>query len=129
MAKSLLPAQYAKILFALTEGKSGSELERATQAFVSFLINERALSKKEYIMQAFSEYAKEQQGIKKIVITSARDLSKQVVTEIAHLFGKQTEVETAIDPRLIGGVIVRTGDTVIDASVKGQLEQLQTQLS
>lgn len=128
MAK-MLPKQYAKVLYELTEGKKGSELEKAVEEFVKFLIDERALSKKEYLMKAFKEYAKIQQGIQKIVITSARELSDKMIDEIASLFGKKVEVETAIDESLIGGVVVKSGDSIIDASVKSQLEQLQRQLS
>ncbi|HBB37693.1 MAG: ATP synthase subunit delta [Candidatus Magasanikbacteria bacterium GW2011_GWD2_43_18] len=126
---NLLPKQYAKILFELTDGKSGSALEKAVEEFVKFLIDERALSKKEYLMNAFQEYAKLQQGIQKIVITSARKMSQKMVDDIAGLFGKKVEVETMIDKTLIGGVVVRTGDTILDASVKSQLEQLQKELS
>jgi len=126
---NLLPKQYAKILYKLTEGKSGKEMEKAVEEFVKYLIEERALSKKEYLMKAFKEYAKLQQGIQKIVITSARELSQKMIEEIAGLFGKKVEVETNIDKSLIGGVVVRTGDTILDASVKSQLEQLQKELS
>lgn len=128
MAK-MLPKQYAKVLYELTEGKKGSDLEKAVGEFVKFLIEERALSKKEYLMKAFKEYAKLQQGIQKIVITSARELSDNMVKEITGLFGKKVEVETKIDKSLIGGVVVKSGDSIIDASVKSQLEQLQRQLS
>lgn len=125
----MLPKQYAKVLYELTEGKKGSDLEKAVGEFVKFLIEERALSKKEYLMKAFKEYAKLQQGIQKIVITSARELSDNMVKEITGLFGKKVEVETKIDKSLIGGVVVKSGDSIIDASVKSQLEQLQRQLS
>lgn len=125
----MLPKQYAKVLYELTNGKEGSELEKSVEEFVKFLIDERVLSKKEYLMKAFKEYAKLQQGIQKIVITSARELSDMMVQEIAGLFGKKVEVETTIDESLIGGVIVRSGDNIMDASVKSQLEQLQRQLS
>ena len=80
-------------------------------------------------MKAFKEYAKLQQGVKKIVITSARELSEKITEEIALIFGKKVEVETKIDTTLIGGIVVRTGDTIFDASVKSQLEQLQRQLT
>ncbi|PIR75904.1 MAG: ATP synthase F1 subunit delta [Candidatus Magasanikbacteria bacterium CG_4_9_14_0_2_um_filter_42_11] len=126
---ALLPKQYARILFELTDGKSGDDLELSVETFVKFLIEERALSKKEYLMKAFKEYAKLQQGVKKIVITSARELSEKITEEIALIFGKKVEVETKIDTTLIGGIVVRTGDTIFDASVKSQLEQLQRQLT
>ncbi|PIR75972.1 MAG: ATP synthase F1 subunit delta [Candidatus Magasanikbacteria bacterium CG10_big_fil_rev_8_21_14_0_10_42_10] len=126
---TLLPKQYAKILYELTNGKSGSDLEKTVEAFVTFLVQERVITKKEYILTAFKEYAKTQEGIQKILITSARTMSDSLIEKIAHIFGKKVEVDTAIDASLIGGIVVRSGDTILDASVKTQLEQLQRQLS
>jgi F-type H+-transporting ATPase subunit delta len=43
--------------------------------------------------------------------------------------GKQVKVATRIDRGLIGGVVVRIGDLVIDASLRGRLQQLASQLA
>ena len=39
-------------------------------------------------------------------------------------FGKKIEASVSVDPEIIGGIKIIVGDTVIDASVKGQLQNL-----
>ena len=56
-------------------------------------------------------------------------LWKQEHLQVKKRTGKQVKVATRIDRGLIGGVVVRIGDLVIDASVRGRLQQLATQLA
>lgn len=44
-------------------------------------------------------------------------------------FGREVEVETAVDERLIGGAVIDAGDVVIDGSLKGKLDRLQSALA
>ena len=44
-------------------------------------------------------------------------------------FGRDVEVETAVDAGLIGGAVIDAGDVVIDGSLKGKLARLQTALA
>jgi F-type H+-transporting ATPase subunit delta len=44
-------------------------------------------------------------------------------------FGRDVEIETAIDAGLIGGAVIDAGDVVIDGSIKGKLGRLETALS
>ena len=43
--------------------------------------------------------------------------------------GRKVVVEATLDPSIIGGVVARVGDQLIDASVKGRLEALRRQLA
>jgi F-type H+-transporting ATPase subunit delta len=43
--------------------------------------------------------------------------------------GCEVDLESDVDRSLIGGVVIRTGDRVLDASVKGRLAQLATALA
>jgi F-type H+-transporting ATPase subunit delta len=43
-------------------------------------------------------------------------------------FGKKIEATVSVDPTLIGGARVTVGDTVIDASVRGELQSMSSQL-
>jgi F-type H+-transporting ATPase subunit delta len=44
-------------------------------------------------------------------------------------FGREVEVESAVDASLIGGAVIDAGDVVIDGSLKGKLERLQAALA
>ena len=44
-------------------------------------------------------------------------------------FGREVEIETELDPSLIGGAIIDAGDVVIDGSLRGKLERLQSALA
>jgi F-type H+-transporting ATPase subunit delta len=55
---------------------------------------------------------------------------EQVIAEaVKKRTGKQVKVATRVDRGLIGGVVVRIGDLVIDASLRGRLQQLASQLA
>lgn len=52
-----------------------------------------------------------------------------ITARLEQLSGAQVALETEVDPDLIGGVVVRIGDRLIDGSVRGRLERLRNQLA
>ena len=66
-------------------------------------------------------------------VTSASALPEAEVEQIRaalkRRFGREVQVETAVDERLIGGAVIAAGDVVIDGSLKGKLARLQTALT
>lgn len=75
----------------------------------------------------------ERQGIVRATIQSAAELTaaqKQHTQEVLNQFtGKTVAAVYEVKPELLGGLKVRTGDTLIDASVQGQLDKLAAQLT
>ena len=71
-------------------------------------------------------------GIAAAVVTSAAPLSAEeteaIAARVASLAGTTVSLRTAVDPALIGGVTVRIGDRLIDASVRGRLERLRDRI-
>ena len=65
-------------------------------------------------------------------VTSALPLNKDeqdaVRKNVLAKMGTQTKVDFIVDPQILGGLIVRVGDKVIDGSVAGQLEGLRKSL-
>lgn len=49
-------------------------------------------------------------------------------TSLSKSFGKQVKISVKEDASLIGGMIIRAGDKVIDGSLSGQIQQLARQL-
>ncbi len=71
-------------------------------------------------------------GIVGATLTSARPLDRAeteaVQARVEALAGRTVRLATAVDPSLIGGLTVRVGDRLIDASVRGRLERLRDRL-
>ena len=67
------------------------------------------------------------------VATSAAPLDadelKAVATRLEEIIGGRVELKADVDPHILGGLIVRIGDRLIDGSVLGRLERLRNQLA
>ena len=64
------------------------------------------------------------------VLTSASEVDQEVQDKIAQqlstVLGKTVNLQSSVDPGIIGGMVVRIGDTVYDGSVINQLAQIRT---
>ena len=123
------PIEYAKVLLGLTKDKSGKELDEAIAAFVNYLDFEKAVNKAPYIIEAFERLAKEEEGIVSLEITTAREVSAGMIKKVEDAFGKQVESTVSVDEGLVGGVVVKKGNTILDGSIKTQVQKLQSALS
>ncbi|MGD8379827.1 MAG: F0F1 ATP synthase subunit delta, partial [Gammaproteobacteria bacterium] len=58
------------------------------------------------------------------------DAQKQRIAEaLKRRFGREVELHCVKDESLLGGAVIRAGDTIIDASVRGKLERLASEMS
>jgi ATP synthase F1 delta subunit len=62
-------------------------------------------------------------------ITSAVELDEATVANIGDRIGEQTgrkvQLSSSVEPDLLGGIVVRVGNSIIDASIRNRLEQLR----
>ncbi len=56
------------------------------------------------------------------------DTAERLAAALSAVTGRDVEVKTVIDPHVVGGVVARIGDTVIDGSVRRRLERLRQSL-
>ncbi len=72
----------------------------------------------------------EMAGRVKATLSTASEVDKSVQESVAKklsgILGKEVNLECVVDPDIIGGMVVRVGDTVYDGSVVNQLEQVRT---
>ena len=68
-----------------------------------------------------------------VEITSAIELDKSTVKHIGDRIGEQTgqkiELSAKVEPDILGGIVVRVGNSIIDASIRARLEQLRKQVA
>ena len=127
MAK-ILPLQYAKILYELTKDFKEKDLKKNVEAFVDLLKKNQNLNKISYIIKEFELYAQKTEGKEKAIIRSARPLSEKMLEEIKKSLELKGEIVTENDPEIIGGVIVKIGNKIFDASIKTQINKLKQKL-
>jgi F-type H+-transporting ATPase subunit delta len=72
----------------------------------------------------------EMAGRVKATLTTAsevtKDVRKSVEKKLSKILGKEVKLDCVVDTEIIGGMVVRVGDTVYDGSVVNQLEQVRT---
>ena len=68
-----------------------------------------------------------------VEVTSAIELDKGTVKQIGDRIGEQTgqkiELSAKVEPDILGGIVVRVGNSIIDASIRARLEQLRKQVA
>ena len=101
--------------------------------FLRMLSENRRMELLPEIAGLFEELRHEAERVVKATVTSAVALPDAELESIRDAlrkrFGREVEVETAIDESLIGGALIDAGDVVIDGSLKGKLARLQSALA
>ena len=103
-----------------------------TYRFLQLLSKKRRIGFLLEIIDHFNNSVLDYQGVLPAVLFSADKLSREHVDVIrAHIekiTGRTIQLTENLDPAIIGGFIVRIRDTIIDLSIKTQLDRLRTQL-
>jgi F-type H+-transporting ATPase subunit delta len=101
--------------------------------FLALLADNRRLPLLPEIAGLFEELLAEANRVVKAKVTSAAELPAGeldgIKAALKKRFGREVEIETAVDESLIGGAVIDAGDVVIDGSLRGKLSRLQTALA
>lgn len=110
----------------------GSKIGVQTLSFLNLLVDKRRIGLLPEIYTEFDRQAREHKNIALAEATSAVPLTvaeeKALQASLEKRTGKKIELKTAVDPSLMGGLMVRIGDTVWDGTVKSELERLREHL-
>ena len=111
----------------------GDDLNQDGQNFVSVLAEYGRLALLPTIAELFELLKANHEKTMDVEVTSAFEVSDQEKIELGaalqRMLQRDINIETEVDKLLIGGVVIRAEDTVIDDSVKGRLEKLSLVLS
>lgn len=111
----------------------GDELSETGCNFVKVLAENQRLGITSDIAMAFDEERARAERRSDVRVVSAYELTPGQQNEInvamTRRLGTKVDVSVTVDRELIGGVIIRCGDMVIDASVRGRLAQLTQTLA
>jgi F-type H+-transporting ATPase subunit delta len=85
------------------------------------------------IAREFEALVAREQGILDVELTTAVELSKadfdQLVDRIGKASGRQVRASRAVDPALVGGLVLEVGSRRLDASIRGRLDRLRQELT
>jgi F-type H+-transporting ATPase subunit delta len=101
--------------------------------FLELLAERHRLPATFRIRRAFDELWREEHKMLPVEVTSAIELDEALVRSIGDRIqtqtGRRIELTSRVDPDIIGGIVLRVGNKVLDASVHGRLERLRRQIT
>lgn len=110
----------------------GDKLSEQQQNLVKLMAENGRLKLMPDVLQQFELARAKAENKVEAEITSAFALSEQQTSELVNILknklGCEVTLTTMIDESLIGGVVIKAGDTIIDASMKSQLDSLALSL-
>jgi ATP synthase F1 delta subunit len=124
--------------FSTQEKKDGlkkavSGTEAILDNFLELLIEKHRMPAVFRIRRELDEMWQRENKLLPVEVTSAIELDKATVKHIGDRIGEQTgqkiELSAKVEPDILGGIVVRVGNSIIDASIRARLEQLRKQVA
>ena len=116
----------AKGLAAIAER---AEFQPLTRKFIAFVAAQRRVAALPSIITSYQALSADFRGVVSAHVTTAVALtdaqSKGLQAALRQALGKDPEIETRVDPSILGGVKVRVGSRLYDASLKSKLDSLK----
>jgi F-type H+-transporting ATPase subunit delta len=124
--------------FSSEEKKDGirrivSDADERVLNFLELLAERHRMPALFRIRRIFDSLWAEENKLLPVVVTSATELDAGLVEDIGKRIEEQTgrrvELSSNVDPDVLGGLMVRVGNMVLDATVRNRLEQLRKQVA
>lgn len=127
------PNQYAQALYETTKDKSQGEVTAVIPNFLEVLKRNNHLKLKDIIIKKFKEIYNRENGIVEAEVVSrgklGSDVSKKLLTYVSKKYGaKEVILKERIDESIKGGVIIKVGNEITDASIRRQILELKNVL-
>jgi F-type H+-transporting ATPase subunit delta len=125
LATSGLSAEQKASVFVQVIGDS---LDEKVKNFIQALASNKRLALLPYIRDLFAKMKAQQEKTIEVEITAAYELPVDLINKLAQSLSaklnRKIDVNSSVDASLLGGVVIHTGDMVIDGSVRGRLAKL-----
>ena len=110
----------------------GERVEKITLQFLLLMIEKRREQIFPEVVRAYQALRDDQLGLVNVAVRVAAELGEaeeaELIATIEKMISKKVRLETLVDETLLGGLIVRVGDTVYDGSFANQLQALRDRL-
>lgn len=130
--RKVTPKRYAIALYESLREAPREKIPVLVRGFCQLVIRHGALKKIDKIISAFDAYADEQEQRVAVSVSTARPLEPATRTHIMQkletILHMRIDMQESVDPSLVGGVVLRYGDTIVDGSIRKRLELLASTL-
>lgn len=127
------PGLTAKQKAALFIDLCGEDLNESQKNFIQVLAENGRIPLLPEVSSLFALFKANHEKTVEVEVLSAYELDQAVQNKLAQTLSKKLDrevsLQAAIDSSLLGGAVIRAGDTVIDLSVKGRLAKLAEAMS
>lgn len=132
--KKISAKKYGRILFEAMKDLSEKEADKALANFVNILAQRRQLKLADKIIKEYGQYRNEQEGILEAEVVTTRALSSSAKEEITKKIKASSKAKSVlltekIDKKILGGIILKIEDTVIDGSILNSVSNLKQSLT
>jgi F-type H+-transporting ATPase subunit delta len=107
--------------------------DEAVLNFLELLIENHRMPVVFRVRRDFDRLWEEANRLLPVEITSAIELDRSIVDRIGEEIGRQTgrrvQLTSTVDPNVIGGLVLRVGNSILDASIRTRLEALRKQVA
>jgi F-type H+-transporting ATPase subunit delta len=124
--------------FSTQEKKDGldkaiDDADPIVRNFLALLIENHRMPALFRVRRELDRMWQEENQLLPVQITSAIELDESVTARIGEEIGRQTgrkvELTSTVDPDVLGGIVLRVGNSILDASIRTRLERLRKQVA
>ena len=116
----------------VVKGLFADRIQDVTMTFMGLLVDKRREGLFPSVVSSYRDLRDVQLGVTAVTVRTAYELSDEdraaLEVELRSLTGKQVRLETKVDASIMGGIVIRIGDTVYDGSITNQLATLRERL-
>jgi F-type H+-transporting ATPase subunit delta len=127
------PAVAVAVRVKAADDALGKRISDKALNLVRLLIRRGRVELLPQVAKRYEELYERHKGIVRATITSAAPLDdaelREIQARLSQMTGGTLRTDVSVDASLLGGVIVRIGDRMIDGSVRGRLERLRNRIA
>lgn len=120
-------------IIKLLNAALGRELDDQEANFIALLLNNDRVVVLPSVLALFDQMSNQSGNARAFRVSSAYALTqaeeKDIVKDLSAQFNTTVTIETQLDENLVGGIVIKEGDKVIDLSIQARVNELSSRLS
>jgi F-type H+-transporting ATPase subunit delta len=123
--KKLTNQDYAQALYDVTQEIPETMVSAAVKEFAHLLVRRGKAGSVDDIIHRFIAISEKKEGIMHVDVTTVHGLTEEMRGELCRIVGGKIDILEKKDPAILGGIVVKTHDLILDGSLRTQLMRLK----